>query len=208
MLSNSWRIPVASMPMGTSRNLGGVAWIDMAGFLLFLWVLGPNPIRWRTVPTARVPARPLRSREWLQLSGFYRPGFSRVRAIEVVIPSQEACARWAAIGERHTAPPLPEFLATVVRVDGDLDQARPVVCEGLFHRPVQIADGRGTQPETVAFVGVEDLHEPRIIPVLDPVIRAVVDLRLDRVAAVVDQHDDRLHPVPDHRRDLLRGELE
>ena len=98
--------------------------------------------------------------------------------------------------------------AAVGRVDVDLDQAGPVVAQGRLECGRQLAGRPGAEAQARPLAVGQHGHQPGVVPVLDLVVRAVVDLVLDRVAAVVDQDDDRPRPVPDHRRDLLRRELE
>ena len=52
--------------------------------------------------------------------------------------------------------------------------------------------------EDVALVVVKALHQPSIVPVLDAIVGAIMDLHLYGVAAIVDQEDDWVQPVPDH----------
>src|SRR5271157_6341471 len=86
------------------------------------------------------------------------------RSSEPSCPSGE-CSRCTSVGGSDAAPPLPEFLATVVGADGDLDQAEPVVRQGPYHGLVQFPDRRGAKAEPLAFASIEHLHEPRIVPV-------------------------------------------
>src|SRR6266481_3552746 len=55
--------------------------------------------------------------------------------------------------------------------------------------------------------GVEHVHNAGVVPVLDVVVRPVVDLHFDGVSAIVDQEDDHRKLEPDHLAHLLRGEL-
>src|SRR5215813_11330221 len=55
--------------------------------------------------------------------------------------------------------------------------------------------------------GVEHGYNTGIIPVLDVVVRPVVDLHFDRVTMIVDQKDDYRELEPDHLANLLRSEL-
>jgi hypothetical protein len=54
---------------------------------------------------------------------------------------------------------------------------------------------------------MDGVDQARVVPVLDHVVRAVVDLHLDGVAAVVDEEDDALLPAPEHRGHVLRRHL-
>lgn len=54
---------------------------------------------------------------------------------------------------------------------------------------------------------MESIHEGGVIPALDVVIRAVVNLDFDRIPVVVDQEDDGVRSVADHGRDVLRRYL-
>ena len=60
--------------------------------------------------------------------------------------------RRAAVGRGGAAAPLAEYLAAIVQVDGDLDQARPVMsqCPVSVHYTVRLAHLRGTQAEPLA----------------------------------------------------------
>ena len=60
----------------------------------------------------------------------------------------------------------------------------------------------------MAIRAVERLDQERVVPVLDLVVRPVVDLHLDRVPAVVDQQDRDGHLVAYHLGYLLGCNLE
>ena len=79
---------------------------------------------------------------------------------------------------------------------------------GRLDRRGQLAGGGGAQPKAVAVFGIEGGYEAGVVPVLDVVVRAVVDLDLDGVAVVVDQEDEYRQLAADHLRHLLRGQLE
>lgn len=46
---------------------------------------------------------------------------------------------------------------------------------------------------------VERFHQTGVVPVLDNVIRAIVNLHLDCVPSIVYQEDDAVVPPPEHR---------
>jgi hypothetical protein len=71
---------------------------------------------------------------------------------------------------------------------GDLtfDQDWPAgVLAGFADRVGQFSCCCGPQTETVAVVGVERGDQPGVVPVLDVVVRAIMDLRFDDVAACI-----------------------
>lgn len=55
----------------------------------------------------------------------------------------------------------------------------------------------------VAFAVADGVDEPGVVPVLDDVVRAVMDFYLDGVPAIVDQENYALLIVADHGRDVL-----
>ncbi len=52
--------------------------------------------------------------------------------------------------------------------------------------------------EDVALMVVKALHQTGVIPVLNGIVGAIMDLHLYSVAPIVDQEDDWVQPVPDH----------
>mmetsp|Transcript_10882 Transcript_10882/g.19059 ORF Transcript_10882/g.19059 Transcript_10882/m.19059 type:complete len:255 (-) Transcript_10882:1225-1989(-) len=114
----------------------------------------------------------------------------------------------AAVGGGDAAAPLEELLAAVVAVEDALDEDQPLVRLRLLDRCVELEFVVDAHGEGVRVAVGEGVDEGLVVPVLDVVVRAVVDLDLDGVAAVVQQEDDRVLPVPDHRRHLLRRHLE
>jgi len=52
--------------------------------------------------------------------------------------------------------------------------------------------------EDIALVVVKALHQTSIVPVLNGVVGAVMDLHFYGVAPIIDQEDDWVQPVPDH----------
>src|SRR5215813_3789227 len=65
----------------------------------------------------------------------------------------------------------------------------------------------GAESTSVPVSRVEHVHEAGVVPVLDVVVRAVVDLHFDRVATIVAQENDHWELQTDHLANLLRGEL-
>ena len=59
----------------------------------------------------------------------------------------------------------------------------------------------------IAFAIMEGLHHTRVVPVLDDIVRPIVNLNLNSVASVVEQKDDALLPIPYHSRHILDGHL-
>lgn len=105
--------------------------------------------------------------------------------------------------------PCDQFLTAVVLVDSALDQGwASLVVVGSDDSLLELAGGVGDEGDTVAVGGVEGLHQQGVVPVLDLVVAAVVDLDLDGVAAVVDQQDGDRQVEADHLGDLLGGHLE
>lgn len=105
--------------------------------------------------------------------------------------------------------PGDQLLTAVVLVDGSLDQdgAGLVLGSGGEGR-LELAGGVGAEAEAVAVGAVEGLHQEGVVPVLDLVVAAVVDLHLDRVAAVVDEQDRDGQVEAHHLRHLLCRDLE
>ena len=52
--------------------------------------------------------------------------------------------------------------------------------------------------EDIALVVIKALHQTRVVPVLNGVVGAVMNLHLYGVAPIVDQEDDWVQPKPDH----------
>ena len=105
----------------------------------------------------------------------------------------------------------------------------------LCHRPTCTAEGLGTvQPPGVNFDEYEAIRgdsltqrifkllfrtdlkaEPSseyvdelvIVPGLDIVLGAITDHTFDRISVIIDEKDDRLEMVPDHRREVLTSNL-
>ena len=71
--------------------------------------------------------------------------------------------------------------------------------ERFLHGLVELAHGPHPDAEPVPFARVENADEPRVIPVLDVVVGAVVYLDLYRITSVVDKEDDRVESVAYHR---------
>src|SRR4029077_13357579 len=65
----------------------------------------------------------------------------------------------------------------------------------------------GADSETIPVRSIEDLDDAGIVPILDVVVRSVVDFHLDGVTAVVDEEDDHRELEPDHLAHLLCGQL-
>ena len=114
-----------------------------------------------------------------------------------------------AVGGGDPGAPLEELLAGVVLVHDHLDEAEAVFL-GARRRGDRLLELRlrpNLHGPAVAVAVVDGVDEPRVVPVLDHVVRAVVDLHLDGVPAVVDEEDDALLPAPEHRRHVLRRHL-
>lgn len=73
---------------------------------------------------------------------------------------------------------------------------------------LELAGRVGDEADALAVSRVEGLHEQRVVPVLDLVVRSVVDLDLDGVAAVVDQQDRDGQVEAHHLGNLLCCDLE
>ncbi len=52
--------------------------------------------------------------------------------------------------------------------------------------------------EDIALVVIKALHQTSVVPILNGVVGAVMNLHLYGVAPIVDQEDDWVQPVPDH----------
>ena len=60
---------------------------------------------------------------------------------------------------------------------------------------------------TIAYLGspafalsvVDGVHEAGVVPVLDDIVRSVMDLHLDCIPAIVDQEDYAVLRAPQHR---------
>lgn len=105
--------------------------------------------------------------------------------------------------------PCDQFLTAVILVDSALDQSwASLVVVGGDDGLLELASGVGDEGDAVAVGGVEGLHQQGVVPVLDLVVAAVVDLDLDGVAAVVDEQDRDGQVEAHHLGDLLGGHLE
>jgi hypothetical protein len=86
----------------------------------------------------------------------------------------------------------------------DFDEYEAIRCTSLTERIFQFpfrADIKA-QPSS------EYVDEPVIVPGLDIVIGAITDHPFDRIPVIIDEKDDRLEMVPDHRREVLARHLE
>src|SRR5882762_7505971 len=79
--------------------------------------------------------------------------------------------------------------------------------ESLLDGDRQLLSIGSAESASLPISGVEHVHNAGVIPVLDVVVRPVVDLHFDRVSAIVDQEDDHRELEADHLAHLLRGEL-
>lgn len=108
-----------------------------------------------------------------------------------------------------TYTPRYELLAAVILVNRALNQGgASLVLIRLGNRVLQLARRVGDEADTLAVGRVERLHQQGVVPVLDLVVRAIVDLDLDRVAAVVDQENRNGQVEAHHLRHFLGGDLE
>ena len=55
----------------------------------------------------------------------------------------------------------------------------------------------------IAFMVVKALHQSRVVPILDVVVWAVMNLHLNGVPSIVDEEDDWVQLVPDHGGHIL-----
>lgn len=77
-------------------------------------------------------------------------------------------------------------MGAILPVQAAFDQRRTTsVLPGLRDRICEFARRRGFQPETMAFSCIEHIDQPGIVPVLDVVVRAVMDLDLDDIARLL-----------------------
>jgi hypothetical protein len=97
-------------------------------------------------------------------------------------------ARRPGVGDRDLAAPGNEFGRAIIAVDDAFDQRRPVVVgDGRFDRFLKLPTIGSAQAAAFAVLGVERLDQSGIVPVLDVVIGAVMDLNLDGISVIVDE---------------------
>src|SRR5947209_4876165 len=95
------------------------------------------------------------------------------------------------VGGGDQPAPGDQVGAAVVTIDHAFDQRwTSSVGERALDRLSELAAVGGAQPPTLPVLGVEDLDQPGVVPILDIVVWPVVDLDLDSVAVVVNQEDD------------------
>ena len=115
----------------------------------------------------------------------------------------------AAVGGGDFGAPFDQGFGAVRTVQVAFDQGGAArVGFGLFDGARQFAGGGGAEAEAVSVFGVEGGDQAGVVPVLDVVVRAVMDLDFDDVAVVVHEEDDDRQFVAHHLGDFLRGELE
>mmetsp|Transcript_4904 Transcript_4904/g.8976 ORF Transcript_4904/g.8976 Transcript_4904/m.8976 type:complete len:577 (-) Transcript_4904:25-1755(-) len=113
------------------------------------------------------------------------------------------------VASSHTASPLKQLLGAVILMDEDFDEAESVrLLNGLGQRDLKLGFGPDLGGPKLSLSVLERLNDTGVVPVLDDVVRTVVNLDLDGVAAVVDEEDDGLEVVAKHGRHLLDGHLE
>jgi hypothetical protein len=113
-----------------------------------------------------------------------------------------------AVGRRDPGPPLEELLAGVVPVHNHLDEAEAVLgARGRRDRLLELLLRPDLHGPALAVGVVDRVDQARVVPVLDGVVRAVADLHLDGVPAIVDEEDDAVLAAPQHRRHVLRRHL-
>src|SRR5450755_1310415 len=123
--------------------------------------------------------------------------------------SLSSCDGWPGVGSCHLMSPSNELLAAIIALDDTFNQGWAVfIRRSPPDRVCQLFTVGSAVPFAMAVLGVESFDQCSVIPILNVIVQAIVNLHLDCVSAVIDQeyHDGQLES--NHLRDLLHRYLE
>mmetsp|Transcript_15308 Transcript_15308/g.26773 ORF Transcript_15308/g.26773 Transcript_15308/m.26773 type:complete len:203 (+) Transcript_15308:423-1031(+) len=116
----------------------------------------------------------------------------------------------ATVGVGNTSSPFQQFGAAIVLIKSALDQEETIIVQRVIQRTHKLLLGIYTNGLALVLrrIAIQSLNKLDVIPVVNNVVRTVVNFDFNGIAAVVEQNDDRIGSVSNNRRNLLRSHLE